>query len=266
MPHDPEVATFRVGCIPVSVITMAGLVASVARYLERGPDEPGAFVAFRDAHGVVRSEDDPRLRAAHEAARLVVPDGRPLVWVGRARGCGPIGQVPGIEAVETLCRAGAAAGWRHYFLGGGPGVAAALAATMSARVPNLRVAGHETPPFRPLDLDEVALMRERIRASGAQVIWIGLGAPKQELFMAEHAPFLPGTIAMGVGAAFDVNTGRIPRAPRALQAAGLEWMYRLLREPRRLWPRYAVVVPRFLAILAADLAARAGSPMRAWRV
>ena len=147
MPHDPDVATFRVGCIPVSVITMGGLVASVARCLARGPAAPGAFVAFRDAHGVVRSEDDPRLRAAHEAAWLVVPDGRPLVWVGRSLGHGPIAQVPGIESVETLCRAGVSAGWRHYFLGGGPGVAGELAAAMSALddagVPTLGVPAEE---------------------------------------------------------------------------------------------------------------------------
>ena len=132
-------------------------------------------------------------------------------------------------------------------------------------MPGLQVAGFEMPPFRPLAADEVAAMVDRIRASRAQIIWVGLGAPKQELFMAEHAPRLPGTIAMGVGAAFDINTGRIPRAPRLLQAAGLEWLYRLLREPRRLWPRYAVVVPRFLRIVAADLAGRVGSPVRARR-
>lgn len=256
MSHDPEVGSFTVGGIPVSDTTMAGLAASVSRQLARAPAGPGAFVVFRDAHGVVRAQDDEALRRAHEAALLVCPDGRPLVWVGRLKGHAAIRQVPGIEAVEALCRAGVGQGWRHYFLGGGLGVAERLAATMAARVPGLIVAGTEAPPFRDLGAAEVEAMRERIRSSGAQIVWVGLGTPKQELFMAEHAPFLPGTVAMGVGAAFDVNTGRIPRSPRLLQVLGLEWAYRLAREPKRLAARYGRVVPRFLAIALAEIAAR----------
>ncbi len=253
MSHDPEVATYRLGGIPVADIDMAGLVASVGRFLRQGRTAPGTFVAFCGAHGVVESQTDPRLRQAHEAAWLVVPDGRPLFWMGRLSGCRVIRQVPGIESVEAVCRAGVRPGWRHYFLGGGPGVAKRLAAEMGARVPGLHVVGCETPPFRPLGDDEVAAMRERIRAAGAQIVWIGLGTPKQELFMAEHAPHLPGTICMGVGAAFDVNIGTIARAPRLIQVAGFEWAYRLLREPRRLWRRYALVVPHFLRIAFLNL-------------
>ena len=253
MAHDPAVRVFRVGGIPVADLDMAGLVASIRRYLAQGPAAPGAHVAFCGAHGVVEAERDDRVRDAHEAAWLTVADSRPMFWIGRLRGCRALRQVPGIESVETVCRAGVEEGWRHYFLGGGPGVAQRLADEMTRRVPGLQVAGVETPPFRTLGPAEKDVMRTRIRRSGAHVLWVGLGAPKQELFMAEHAPFLPGIIAMGVGAAFDVNTGRVPRAPRALQLMGLEWAYRLSREPRRLWPRYATVVPRFLQIAAASL-------------
>ncbi len=252
MAHDPDVGSFTVGSIPISDISMSGLAGAVARYLDRSPAAPGTFVVFRDAHGVVRAQDDTRLCQAHHEALLVCPDGRPLVWVGRLKGFTEISQVPGIEAVEALCRAGVDKGWRHYFLGGGPGVAEQLAATMAARVPGLIVVGSETPPYRALDAAEVAAMRDRIRASGAQIVWVGLGTPKQELFMAEHAPFLPGTVAMGVGAAFDVNIGRIARSPRALQMVGLEWAYRLAREPKRLAGRYGRVIPRFIAILLAE--------------
>ncbi|GJD64507.1 WecB/TagA/CpsF family glycosyltransferase [Methylobacterium frigidaeris] len=252
MAHDPLVPSFTIGGVPVSATDMAGLAEAVGRRLAAGSAQPGTFVVFRDAHGVVRAQKDPDLRAAHHDALLVVADGRPLSWIGRWRGLTTMQQVPGIESVEALCRAGAAAGWRHYFLGGGDGVADLLATTMRARVPGLQVAGVETPPFRPLDAAETEAMRERIRASGAQIVWVGLGTPKQELFMAAHAPHLPGTIAMGVGAAFDVATGRIPRAPRMLQVAGLEWAYRLAREPRRLWRRYLDTIPRFLAIAARD--------------
>lgn len=260
MSHAPDVQAFRLGGTPISVVTMPGLISAVGRRLRQGAAAPGAFVVFRDAHGVVRAQDDPRLRAAHDQAFLVCPDGRPLVWMGRLRGFSDIGQVPGIEAVEAVCRAGVAHGWRHYFLGGGPGVAERLAAAMAARAPGLHVVGIETPPFRALADGEVGAMRERIRASGAQIVWVGLGTPKQELWMAEHTPHLPGTVSMGVGAAFDVNIGRIPRAPRILQVSGLEWLYRLAREPRRLWRRYVEVVPRFVALAAADLSARKSLP------
>ena len=252
MAHDPDVASFTVGSIPVSAVTMSGLAGAVDRHLDHSPAAPGTFVVFRDAHGVVRAQDDARLREAHHQALLVCPDGRPLVWVGRLKGCAEIRQVPGIEAVEALCRAGVGKGWRHYFLGGGPGVAEHLAATMTARVPGLIVVGSETPPYRALDAAETSAMRDRIRVSKAQIVWVGLGTPKQELFMAEHAPFLPGTVAMGVGAAFDVNSGRIPRSPRALQIVGLEWAYRLAREPKRLAGRYGFVIPRFIAIVLAE--------------
>lgn len=253
--HDPEVAHFALGGVPVSVTDMDGLVLAMRRRFQRGPTTPGTFVVFRDAHGIVRAQDDAEIMAAHHAALLVCPDGRPLAWIGRLRGHAAIDQVPGIESVETVCRAGLAEGWRHFFLGGGPGVAEALGQEMARRAPGLAVAGHETLPFRPLTEVESEALHERIRAAGTQVLWIGLSTPKQELFMQAHAPFLPGTIAMGVGAAFDVNINTIPRAPAAMTRIGLEWLYRLIREPRRLGRRYATVVPRFLSIVARDTGA-----------
>lgn len=259
MSHDLDTRTFAVGGIPISVVTMTGLVSVLLRRFQEG-GTPGAFVVFRDAHGVVRAQDDARLRAAHEAALLVCPDGRPMYWLGRVRGFSDIGQVPGIEAVEAVCRAGIPQGWRHYFYGGGPGVADRLAASMSARVPGLQVAGTETPPYRALTPGEIADMHRRIGASNAQIVWVGLSTPKQELWMAEHAPHWPGVVAMGVGAAFDVNIGSIPRAPRWLQVSGLEWLYRLVREPKRLFRRYIEVIPRFALLALADVRGRKTSP------
>ncbi len=254
MAHDSLVSCFTIGRVAVSAITMTGLVDALRRRLDHGRALPGSFVVFRDAHGVVRAHDDKALLAAHEDALLVCPDGRPLVWIGRMKGCADIAQVPGIESMEAVCRAGVASGWTHYFLGGGPGVADLLAEEMRKRVPGLAVVGTETPPFRSLDEEEGEAMRERIRASGAHILWVGLGTPKQEIFMATHAPYLPGVIAMGVGAAFDVNIGRVTRAPRLLQVCGMEWAYRLAMEPRRLSGRYASVIPRFLGIAIGALA------------
>lgn len=246
-PQDAPVDRYRVGGVPVAATTMAGLAHAVERRLALGAAAAGTYVTFSGAHGVVESQDDPALLAAHEQAFLVCPDGRPLFWVGRLRGHA-VRQVPGIESVEALCRAGVAHDHRHFFIGGGEGVAAALAAEMAARVPGLRIAGAEGLPFRPMTAGESEALRARIRAAGAQIVWVGLGTPKQELFMAAHAPHLPGAIMMGVGAAFDVNIGRVPRAPRWMQRTGLEWAYRLSREPRRLWRRYGTIVPRFAGL------------------
>jgi len=243
---------YSVAGVEVSAIDMTGLVRAMRARIDLGAAAPGTFVVFRDAHGVVRAHEDHQLRAAHEAAYLICPDGRPLYWLGRLRGAVGVRQVPGIESVEAVCRAGLSEGWRHYFLGGGEGVAQKLAATLRDRLPGLEIAGIETPPFRAMTADETFEMRVRIRQSGAQVLWIGLGTPKQELFMAEHAPHLPGTVAMGVGAAFDVLTGRIARAPRWMSRFGLEWLYRLMREPRRLAWRYARTIPRFTILVLRD--------------
>ncbi|KQP42732.1 hypothetical protein ASF49_02530 [Methylobacterium sp. Leaf104] len=254
--HDPDVPHFLLGGVPVSITDMGGLVAALRRRLGRPTPAPGTFVVFRDAHGIVRAQDEPEVRAAHDAALLVCADGRPLAWVGRLRGHRAIAQVPGIESVEAVCRAGLEPGWRHFFLGGGPGVAEKLAAEMARRAPGLAVAGAETLPYRPLTEPEAGDLYARLRANGTQVLWIGLSTPKQELFMQAHTPFLPGIVAMGVGAAFDVNIGTIPRAPRVMTWCGLEWLFRLIQEPRRLRARYAQVVPRFLAIVAFDRARR----------
>ena len=251
MGHDPGSRRFDVSGVPISAIDMDGLVAAVARWLDgRCPGEPGAFVCFRDAHGIVRAQDDDALRAAHRDAFLVAPDGKPLALIARLRRIEGVGQVPGIEALEVLCRAGVPHGWRHFFLGGGPEVAQALAETMAQRIPGLLVAGAETPPFREQTPEELDALRRRIVEARADILWVGLGSPKQELWMAANAPRLPGVIAMGVGAAFDVHTGRVARAPRIVRAAGLEWAWRVAREPARLWRRYAEVVPRFLWLVA----------------
>jgi N-acetylglucosaminyldiphosphoundecaprenol N-acetyl-beta-D-mannosaminyltransferase len=256
MGHDPETPRFDLCGVPVSVIDMEALVRAVARRL-REREKHGSFVCFRDAHGIVRAQDDARLRDAHRDAFLVAPDGKPLAVIGRLRGFSGIGQVAGIEAIEALCRAGVPLGWRHYFFGGAPGVPERLAAAMAEKAPGLCVVGTEAPPFRDPTPEELAVTRRRIRRSGAEIVWVGLGSPKQELWMAGNAPHLPGTIAMGVGAAFDVHTGRVARAPALVRACGLEWAYRVAREPGRLWRRYAEVVPRFLwLVLRQEIRAR----------
>jgi N-acetylglucosaminyldiphosphoundecaprenol N-acetyl-beta-D-mannosaminyltransferase len=151
---------------------------------------------------------------------------------------------PSLKAVYN------AGGRSVYFHGGGEGVAEALAAEMSRRFPGLRVAGFGTPPFRPLSAEEEAETAARINSCGPDIVFVGLGCPKQERWMAAFRGRLAAPVLLGVGAAFDFHTGRVAQAPRALQSAGLEWLFRLLHEPRRLWYRYLVYNPLFVAMLA----------------
>jgi N-acetylglucosaminyldiphosphoundecaprenol N-acetyl-beta-D-mannosaminyltransferase len=207
------------------------------------------YVCLAAVHGIMECQRDPSLKAVYNAAGLCLPDGMPLVWVGR-RQRRPVARVYGPDLTLALCASAAADGRSVYFHGGAEGVAASLAAEMSRRFPGLRVAGFGTPPFRPLSAEEEAETAARINACGPDIVFVGLGCPKQERWMAAFRGRLAAPVLLGVGAAFDFHTGRAAQAPPALQAAGLEWLFRLVHEPRRLWYRYLVYNPLFVALLA----------------
>lgn len=207
------------------------------------------YVCLAAVHGIVECWRDPALRAIYNAAGLCLPDGMPLVWVGRMQRR-RVERVYGPDLTLALCASAAADGSLVYFHGGAEGVAEALAAEMTRRFPGLLVAGWAAPPFRPETAAEQAATVARINASGADVVFVGLGCPKQERWMAANRARLEAPVLLGVGAAFDFHTGRVAQAPRALQSAGLEWLFRLAHEPRRLWHRYLVYNPLFLALLA----------------
>ncbi len=193
------------------------------------------YVAVTGVHGVTEAQDDPELKRILNAALLCTPDGMPMVWMGRLQGEPEIRRVYGPDLMLNLCDHSRAAGLTHFFYGGNEGVADDLAAKMSAQFPGLRVVGTYCPPFRPLNAEEVADLQEQVRAARPDFFWVGLSTPKQERFMAEYLPLLPeAKIFLGVGAAFDLLTGRLRQAPRWMQNAGLEWFFRLTQEPRRL--------------------------------
>ena len=237
--------SFDVLGVPVSIVTLDSAVATILDWCE---DDVGRFVCVRDVHGVMRALEDEALMRIHAEADMVTPDGRPLALIGRRRGH-PVSQTCGYDLLERIVADGVGRGVRHYFYGGDEGVADALAGVLERRFPGVRVVGTECPPFRPLDEAEDAAVVERIRASGADVVWVGLSTPKQERWMHAHRGRLPAVL-MGVGAAFDFHTGRVSRAPRWMQALTLEWLHRLASDPRRLWRRYVVLAPRFLWRLA----------------
>lgn len=209
-----------------------------------------ASVCFATAHGVVEAQQDVEVARAYAAATWAVPDGMPLVWLGRWQGHASVGRVYGPTLTLLACERAAARGWSCYFYGGGEGVAEALGREMARRFPGLRVAGHWTPPFRAQTAEEDAADAERIDASGADLVFVGLGCPKQELWMRRMRGRLQAPVLLGVGAAFDFHTGRLRQAPPWMQRAGLEWLFRLAVEPRRLARRYLFGNAVFLAHVA----------------
>ncbi len=225
---------------------MTGALEVIERWIAARGHE---FVCLRDVHGVMACQDDPELLEIHQCAGMVAPDGVPLVWLGRLMGHGAIRRVCGPDLLPALCRHSVARGYRHFFYGGAPGVAERLAERLQSRFPGLEVAGTHTPPFRPLSEAEDAAVVDKIDESGADIVWIGLSTPKQERWMAAHLDRLEAPVMLGVGAAFDFHAGAIRRAPAWMQRSGLEWSFRLLSEPRRLWRRYLVLAPRFVALV-----------------
>jgi N-acetylglucosaminyldiphosphoundecaprenol N-acetyl-beta-D-mannosaminyltransferase len=208
------------------------------------------FVCVRDAHGVVAGRRDGALRAAHCRAGLVTPDGMPLVWLCRHAGFPEVDRVYGPDLLMALCEHSLARGYRHFFYGGGEGVAALLAARLEERFPGLAVVGTDAPPFRDLTAAEDAEIAARIDGSGADIVWVGLSTPKQELWMARQRERLAAPVLIGIGAAFDFHSGRKRQAPYWVQRSGFEWLFRVAVEPRRLLRRYAATVPEFLFLVA----------------
>jgi N-acetylglucosaminyldiphosphoundecaprenol N-acetyl-beta-D-mannosaminyltransferase len=207
-------------------------------------------------HTLVEASDNARLRDAlnHDQA-IAAPDGMPLVWVGRAMGR-QVGRVCGPDLMPLLIDRAREQGARHFFYGGAPGVADTLAARLAERFPGMVVAGTHSPPFRALTAAEDAAEVELINAARPDYVWVGLGSPKQDLWIDDHRPLLDAPVLFAVGAAFDFHSGGLRRAPVWMQRSGTEWLYRLISEPRRLLRRYTVVNTKFALLLAGQILAR----------
>ena len=221
--------------LQVSAIDMPTAVATIERWIA---DRERHYVCICTVHTVMECHRDPALQRAVNAAGLRTPDGMPLVWLSRRAGHRHVQRVYGPDLMLELCARSAVTGHRHFFYGGAPGVAGELAARLQRRFPGLQVAGTYTPPVLPVGAIEDAATIERINASGADIVWVGLGTPKQDWWVANHRPLLEAPVLIAVGAAFDFHSGRVRQAPRWMQRNGLEWLFRLSQDPRRLWKRY----------------------------
>ena len=235
-----RVNVLGVGVDPVSPEVA---VATIDRWIATGARE---YVCVTGIHGVMESQRDEALRRIHNAAGLVVPDGMPLVWLSRLNGFAEVDRVYGPDLVLACCQHSLTTGHRHFFYGGAPGVPEQLIARLSRRFPGLSIAGSISPPFRALTEEEDRDAVRSINQARPDIIWVGLSTPKQERWMAEHRDRLDAPVLIGVGAAFDFHAGLKAQAPRWMQRSGLEWMFRLLTEPRRLWRRYLRNNPQFV--------------------
>ena len=227
------------------------VVAQMERWI--GERRGSHYIAVTGMHGVTEAQHDAALKEVLNSADLVVPDGMPLVWLGRWRGFGLKRRVYGPELMLEFCRATASKGYRHFFYGGAPGVAGELAGRLRRQFPSLQVVGTYSPPFRPVTPEEDAQVAHMICEARPDVLWVGLSTPKQERWMSEHRDRLDAPVMVGAGAAFDLNTGRVKQAPRWMREHGLEWFWRLLAEPRRLWRRYLIGGAEFVWLVALEL-------------
>jgi N-acetylglucosaminyldiphosphoundecaprenol N-acetyl-beta-D-mannosaminyltransferase len=252
-PHfAPSPSTVEVVGVPLAVIDYEQTldwIDSVAAQRERG------YVCVCNVHTVMASHEDPELRAALLRSSLNVPDGQPLVWAMNALGHSLEDRVYGPELMARAAARASSTGQRFYLYGGRDQDALGqLGVNLRRRFPGLRIVGGYSPPFRPLTGEEQAALVAEINDSEADVVWVGIGVPKQEKWMAAIRPYLKAPILIGVGAAFDFHAGRVPQAPLWLQRHGLEWAYRLAHEPRRLWRRYLRYNPRFAIAFTRQLA------------
>lgn len=238
--------------VPIDAVTASQALRSIAGWAR---ERQSRIVCICNVHSVVTAARDAELQAAIATADLATPDGAPVAWMLRRQRVAWQRRVSGPDLMESCCDEFARSGESIYLLGGTEATLAALRARLLERWPTLRIAGTDAPPFRPLTAQEDAEIVRRINDSGAGVVWVGLGCPKQERWMAAHRGSVHA-VMVGVGAAFDFHAGTVPRAPRWMRESGLEWLHRLASEPRRLGRRYLVTNTVFLWAAAWQLLRR----------
>lgn len=239
-------ATYDVLSVPINALTLEGAAELVHDLVNQNTK---GYVIFATASSLLAVRDDKAVRAAFDDATAVTPDGMPLVWLGKRTGC----QVTRVYGPDLMLEvlADPQRQLRHFFYGGAPGVAAEMATRLSDQFPWLQIAGVLSPgqvSGRDVLPEDAAVINE----SGADIVWVGLGHPKQELWMHAHRAHLDAPVLAGVGAAFDFFSGNVKEAPRWVQKSGLQWMHRLVGDPLRLWKRYLIGNPRFAVLVARE--------------
>ena len=234
-----RVNVLGVGISPLSIPLAVAAMERAIDHRSKG------YICVTGVHGVSEAQDNAGFRSILNRAFLNTPDGMPMVWLGKLAGNPAMDRVYGPDLMLQVCRVSGQTHWKHFFYGGAPDVAELLAKTLRTRFPHLQVVGTYTPPFRPLNPEEKEDLQRQVAAVQPDIIWVGLSTPKQEQWMYAHRDKLQVPVMLGVGAAFDLNTGRLTQAPEWMRENGLEWLFRLCAEPRRLWSRYIVNGSKF---------------------
>ena len=250
----PQPSTVEVLGVPLALTDYAQTlewIDSMVAARRRG------YVCACNVHTVMASHEDRELHTALQRAALNVPDGQPLVWAINALGHQLADRVYGPELMARACARAVDMGHRFYLYGGrNQGALVQLALNLRQRYPGVKIVGGYSPPHRPLTEEEQAAIAEEINHTQADVVWVGIGVPKQEKWMADMRDQLEAPVLVGVGAAFDFHAGLVPQAPPWIQERGLEWAYRLAMEPDRLWRRYLRYNPMFVRAFGGQLAAK----------
>lgn len=243
---------FQVVDVGISAITFDQAIEIIGGWVGR---REAHYVNVCTTHTILECHDSPTMAAIVNGAGMATPDGMPLVWLGRLDQR-RVERVYGPDLMLAICDRGRADGYRHFFYGGAAGVPEQLAARIGARFPGLQVAGTYSPPYRELSPAEEQAVATMINESNADIVWVGLGTPKQDHWVAHFRPLLKAPVLLAVGAAFDFHTGRVRQAPRWMQRTGLEWLFRLSQDPKRLWKRYILGNPRFIYLVTRQMLAR----------
>jgi len=233
--------------VGVSPVNMDMAAAEIGRWIQEGQKH---YVMLTGMHGVMEAVRDQRLRSVYNGCGLSLPDGMPMVWLLWRAGFSHADRVYGPDLMLTLFDRSQQAGYRHFLYGGSEETLDRLAGNLARRFPAAQIVGRYAPPFRPAGAAEDEGVIAAINAAAPDIVWVGLGTPKQDLWMARHRPLLGAAALIGVGAAFDFHAGLLRQAPRWIQRSGLEWAYRLGTDPVRLWRRYLIDNPWFLWELA----------------
>jgi len=230
-----------------------GFAQAVKAFCEGLRCGASGYVCLTSVHPVIEARLDDSFRIILNSSFLTLPDGMPLVWVGRSQGFSNMERVYGPDFMLAVCGESVRNGWTHFLYGGKPGVAEELKNALEMKYPGIKIRGVYCPPFRNLTQAEENELRRMMAEVSPDILWVGISSPKQERFMASHCGILKCRFMVGVGAAFDLHTGRMKDAPAWMKQAGLQWLHRLAQEPRRLGRRYLFTHPLFVFLLLLQL-------------
>lgn len=243
-------SSFSVLNVRVDAVQIPDVIARIESWIH--DRDSGHYVAVTGMHGITEAQSDATLGGILNSADLVVPDGMPLVWIGRSHGYPLPRRVYGPELMLAFFGATVHKGYRHFLYGGSPETCKRLVKNLLQRFPGISIAGTYSPPFRPLTSQESAEIVEIINRASPDIVWVGLSTPKQERWMYDHRTRLRAPVLIGVGAAFDINSGAKRQAPEWMREHGFEWLFRLLQEPKRLWRRYLICGSRFAFLVGLE--------------